>query len=198
MSDEFLDLNDLVDEREEDTAKNTDSNSSPPIITITLDTEIGGWVEYDDDGSVIGRGRTIADAIIAQTTHKLAHKLRDEARKTIKEEVTRQIALQVNDLVTEVITNPIQLTNRFGELTGETLSVREHIANEVKDQLTRRRDSYDRNASVLSSIIKTEVEQALTKELREAVVEARNTVVAAVKNQAATMLAKALKDGLRD
>lgn len=173
--------------------------SAPPIFTVTLDTEVGNWVDYDrETGEPIGRGRTIADLIVCQTVAALTSKLREEVCKVIREEAKRQIGEQVRDLIAEVITNPVQLTNRFGEPSGNTVTVREHIENEVKDQLTQRVDDWNRKGSVLTQIIKTEVEQALAKELRQAAVDARNVVVGAVKSQASTMLAKALKDGLRD
>lgn len=174
----------------------TQDTNAVPVVTITLDTEIGGRVDYDEDGTPIGRGRTIADAIIASTVEKLTTQLRKEAEKIVRETVKEQIAYQASDLIADVISSPMQLTNQFGEPTGKIVTVRGYIDAEVKDQLTRRQDNYDRKASVLTQIIQKEVNAALNKELRDAVTEARNVVVAAVKNQAASLLAKAVRDGL--
>lgn len=174
-----------------------EKSTSTPVVTITLDTEVDGWIEYDDEtGEPIGRGRTIADAIVSDTVQRLVSTLDREVKSMIREQLREAISTQVAGLVAETIANPVQLTNQFGERTGKEETVRQHIATEVQKQLSQRGSSFDSRDSVITSVLRKEVQDALSKELRDSVIEARNIVVSAVKNQASAILAKAIRDGL--
>lgn len=166
-----------------------------PLVTIALDTPIDNF-RYDEDGEPFG-GRTVAEAIVAQAADQLVRKLFDAVRENVLDEFRDQIAKQVAHEVAVVITNPVQLTNQWGEPTGKTTSVREHIAEEVANQLQSRVNGSYREKSVLQKLIETQVVDALTADLRGVIKEARDKVVGKVHSHAAELLARAVKEGLR-
>ncbi|MGH3627230.1 MAG: hypothetical protein ACREN2_05715 [Candidatus Dormibacteria bacterium] len=167
---------------------------SAPLVTITLDTPVAGW-RYDEDGEPCG-GRTIGEVIVYKAAQALVADLRDEVRKTVLKQVDEQIFSQVTKQIAEVIANPVQRTNSWGEPTGNAVSVRQHIADEVERQLANKRDNYGKG-TVMADLIKEEVNRALRVDLSKVIAEARDKVVGKVRDQAATLLAEAVKDGLR-
>lgn len=170
----------------------TEQSPAAPVVTVTLDTPIGWGYDGDGDRHVI----TIADAITEQVVERLHNKVGKEVHDLVRETIGEQIRTQVGDVIAEVIATPVQLTNTWGEPIGQTVSVRERIAEEVKAQLTNRRDSYGKG-TVLADLIKEQVQQALRKELGASIEAARDQVVGSVRAQAAALIAQAVKDGLR-
>lgn len=167
--------------------------SDAPLVTITLDTPIIP-AGHDEVGEPTG-WRTVADAIVDQAADRLVEKLHVDVRKAVLGRVEDQIESQVREMVAEIIATPVRITNLYGEPTARTVSVRERIDAEIAKALTER-DSLSRG-SLISELIKKEVEQALRADLGAAITQARERVVGSVRDQAAELIAKAVKDGLR-
>jgi hypothetical protein len=168
-----------------------------PLVTISLDTEIGGW-DYDPEtGEAVGPGSTIANAIVHQAATRLVGQLKDAVAKAAVAKVDQQITEQVRELVAAVLAEPFRVTTPYGA-AGQPTTIRERIAEQVAKELKpASRDSYSSDKPVITAVIEREVQAALTTELTAVIQAARDKVVTAVRDQAADLIAKAVKDGLR-
>lgn len=172
-----------------------------PLVTISLDTEIGGW-DYDPEtGEPIGPGSTIANAIIHQSALLLVKELKDTVTKAAAAKANDEISSQVRELVTDVLNGSFTVTDKWGSSSGTTTTIRERIAEQVAKELKpASRDGYYGNpdrAPVITVVIEEEVKKALSTELRATVAAARDKVVTAVRDHAAELISKAVKDGLK-
>jgi hypothetical protein len=175
-------------------------NSDPINVTITLDTEIGDCEIDPETGDRVGPGATILDLVVAQAVTKLIPSIREDVAAAVTAAAQREITDQVSVMVTEVLAEPFQTTDRWGDLKGKPVTIRERIAEEIAAQLKpAKSDPYNRSTSstVVTDVIKEEVRDALNKELKATVQAARERVVGAVKDHAATLIADSVRAGLK-
>lgn len=180
------------------------NNLDPISITITLDTEVGDPGIDPETGELVGPRATIRDFIVAQAVDRLVTQIIKGVRKDVSETIIataqREITDQVSVMVTEVLAEPFQTTDRWGDRQGKPVTIRERIAEEIAAQLKpAKSDPYNRSTSstVVTDVIKEEVRDALNKELKATVQAAREQVVGAVKDHAATLIADSVRAGLK-
>lgn len=160
----------------------------------TPQLELSTIVDRDYEGNEV----TLADKICKSAVSRLAkdaswngltvrvHRIRDE-----------EIRRQVGEIVAEAISADVRRTNSFGEPTGDAKTLREVIVEEARAALTKPVDPYDRGrGTLLQKIIREEIGAAFRKELVEVVAEERAKVVAAVRAQAADLIARAVVEGV--
>lgn len=175
-------------------------NSEPISITITLDTEVGAPEPDPETGERMGPGHTILDLVVAQAVTRLIPSIRKDVAAAVTAAAQREITDQVSVMVAEVLAEPFQITDRWGDRQGKPVTIRERIAEEIAAQLKpAKSDPYNRSTSstVVTDVIKEEVRDALNKELKSAVQAAREQVVGAVKEHAATLIADSVRNGLK-
>ncbi|MGH3990891.1 MAG: hypothetical protein ACRDSN_00330 [Pseudonocardiaceae bacterium] len=164
------------------------------LVTITLDTTVGTLYEDGEPAGTV----SVGDLVIDKAADQLVGKVGEDLRKAVLDQFRDEIVSQVAAVVADVIAKPVQLTNTWGEPTGKTTSVREHIAEEVERQLRPHNSNWaGRDKPLLQKLIEVAVVNALTTELSGAIREARDKVVGKVHDHAAELIAGAVKDGLR-
>lgn len=170
---------------------------NPIDVTLRLDLDayIATHYSYDEDGEP-NAPRTVEDIIIDSAAKQL---LQDAVgpRSVLREHISNirkeAIRERILPLIEEALSGPIRPTNAYGEpKAGETTTLRELISKQVEETLHRPYDSYSRDTFV-KKFIKSEVEKALKAELKSALDAAVNEVKAAAKEQAATLLADAIR-----
>ena len=130
--------------------------------------------------------REIIQKIVAD---KLYKDLSKEIREFISQELRDTVQAQVEAILREVIANPIVPTNRFGDRTGETTTLKEMITKQAQETLKSKvngRGEVDRYSNHdtrtwLSHVVAQEVAQAMKGELSKAVADATNEAKAQLK-----------------
>ncbi|KAB2347316.1 hypothetical protein [Actinomadura rudentiformis] len=159
------------------------------VNDITLDSVIDG----DDEGAV--RLREIIGV-------KLAHQIiGSDAWPTLSKRITdirdEEIRKLVLPAITKAFESPLQKTNNWGDPVGEPVTLRDVIVQEARKILNGTRDRYDARTEPLGrKLIREMVEREIRKELANAINAEREKVVAAVRAQAADLIAKAVAQGV--
>lgn len=172
---------------------------SAPVVTITLDTAVGTLYEDGEPVGAVGIGDLIVNNATDRLVTELLADLREEVRRFVIARADEQVTELVREMVASVLAEPFRITDRYGG-AGQPTTIRERIAEQVAAEMKpSRRDGYhhDRDRSVITAVIEDEVKKALTTELSGVVKEARDKVVTSVRNNAAEIIAQAVKDGLR-
>lgn len=130
----------------------------------------------DDDGSEYARHSEMAEQITRAVNESLREQARDAADGIVR------------DLLEGATMKRI---NAFGEGRGRELTLREFIADVVKDEVQVHLPSGSRARSdrALAAVVEAEVKAQLTKELNQAVQEAKGQLVGSVRQHAAEVLA---------
>jgi len=166
------------------------------VSDVDLTTAIDGY-SYNDMDPDTRRSRTLADEIVARAALLL---VKDDHYKGLKARIAEmrveEIRRRVSDEVEAGMVEPFRLTTAYGEPKGEPVTMRTMIAEEVKKFFNEKVGDYNRQATRAATVIKTEVEKALHKELSEVIADEKAKVVAAVRAQAATIIADAVKRGI--
>lgn len=159
------------------------------------------WNHYmDQEGEWHPEGERV-DPIFAAVVHQLVDRLvkdRDiysplsSTVRNIREELIRQ---KLEPVIQEALEASIQRTNTYGEACGKTVTLREHIVEESRKILKEvRGDSYDRNrGTLLQRILREQVDSVFKKELLEEINAAKASTRAAVRNEAATVIAETVQ-----
>lgn len=168
------------------------------VDNVDLTTPVGTRPEYDSDGDYSGEvPKTLADLV----AEKLAARLtKDDQYPRLRELVdrirTEEIQAAIKPAIEAAIAKPIRKTNSWGESTGQETTLTELVVSEVRNVLEKR-DSYDRAApTFVQKIIRDEVTRALSQELKEAIAAEKTKVVAAVRAQAAELIAESVRKGI--
>lgn len=168
-------------------------------VTLSLDTIVGETYTGDPDGH--GAPITIADQIVMAATKQIVDSIGPDLRRAASEAVNEQIRTQAAELVAEAMREPFQTTGPFGDPTGPAKSIRTVVGEQVKQWMAKTggRDTYGnrRDPSPFEAVLATEVDKALRSELADTVKDAKAKVIARVQSSASTLLADAVKDGLR-
>ncbi len=162
------------------------------VSDVTLDS-----IVHDGDGEY-ARTERLADIVADRMVQRFIGDHSDEyqamAREVyrVRESVIREL---VTPVITEAIEKSVQKTNTYGEPIGPAVSLREVIVDEAKKMLSTRGD-YGRGDSLVQKVIKDAVGSALRNELATVLKEEKDKVVAAVRAQAATLIADAVAKGV--
>ena len=137
------------------------------------------------------------DLIVNAAVGKLAKNpewegIQDRVRRIRDEE----IRIHVSGLIEDALTAGLRKTNTYGEPYGEPTTLRTLIGEEVRSALAKAADRYGSRESIVRKLVREEVDKALRKELSEAIAEEKAKVVAAVRGQAAELIAKAVTEGI--
>lgn len=173
--------------------------ATAPVLTITWDSVIGTeQLGYNPETGEVDEipltlGASVADII----ARRLIDGMRSDVRTAVLQAVTDTIQAEVLNIVREQLATPLRKTNRWGEPEGQTQTLRELLAEDVKSYLTEKvpdRHSYnDVRRGGFRELLKHEVDDALTKDLRDVITEARKQVVGQVQKKAAALIAEAIK-----
>ncbi len=161
-------------------------------VTVT-DVDLASVINPGDDYS---RSRTLADAVVAKVVADF-HRTedgRDLARRVaaIRDEEIRAV---IRPIILDAVAAPVQQTNGFGEVTGQTTTLTMLIMQQVQTALGERSD-YGRGPTDLQKLVATEVDKAIRAELAETIKEEKAKVVAAVRAKAADLIATAVREGV--
>lgn len=158
------------------------------INVSVSDVKLSDVVEqhYDEDGEVRG-ATTVLDLVVAEVVKQNRTVLTSFVRE-VRTELVREALAPV---VAEAIAAPVQKTNIYGEPDGQPTTLRELVLTKVREVLTEPVDKYDRaKGTLLSSIVRKEVEEAFRKEVAAELAEARASVRKRVVEIAAEELTK--------
>lgn len=167
-------------------------------ITVN-DVKLTDEVE-DGEG---GRSMTIADLV----AEKLADRLvadntgyYNTLHQRVDHRINELISDRVAPMIDEAMTKPLRKTNAYGEpISGTETTMRELIVGAATAWLEKSAavDSYDRNRQTKAQMLVNEaVGKALTKELSTVIAAEREKVVAAVRAQAADIIARSVVAGI--
>ena len=151
-------------------------------------------IEIDD--VFTEEGENLAELIVNRAAFTLLHQetksvasFRDRVRRIGDEEIRSAVVPVIGEALDAII----QPTDSFGAPKGEPRTFSEAIVEVVKKELSKSSDRYDsRSSSVLQKILHDEVERTIRAELQDAMKQAREEVMLAVKTQGAEVLAETI------
>lgn len=150
-----------------------------PSITIELDETL---LEGDITSEVLSRA---------------AVSLASQVEREVRSVLTRRIETIANDEIRDMIKpklkeafgSLLQPTDGFGHPKGEPRTLAEVIVETARKELTTPSDRYDpRSATVIQKIIHDEVQRQIAGELKEAVQQGREEVLAAIQAKASEII----------
>lgn len=172
------------------------------LDTIDLTTVVGDEIAYYNPETEENehRPRTLGDIVAeklaekvyAKSAHEDLYALRDSVRK----ERVAMIRERLAPVVEQALTGDIQKTNSYGEPTGAATTMRELVIAEVSRVINGKSDRYSTTPPLLAQVVNREVTSLLQRELAEIYAAEKEKVVAAVRAQAAELVADAVKKGL--
>jgi hypothetical protein len=164
---------------------------------LDLTTVIGQRKVRDEDGDWTTEEETLGDALVDELKRQLL-KTDDwrGVKQIVKDIREEEIRAAVQREIAEALTGEVPLTNGFGEPTGKTTTMRGLIADMAKEALAKSNDRYGSGESAVRKVVREQVDRALAAELLATVKEEREKVVAAIRAQAADLIAKAVQQGL--
>lgn len=116
-------------------------NIDPKALLAELHWNESG---YDDEGEVWQDTRPFN--LAREVAKSIARELRDDMRKDVRDIVVETARAQVADIITETMAAGFRKTNSYGEPTGEPITLREMVVDQVKGELVRLVDGYGRPA----------------------------------------------------
>lgn len=170
----------------------------PLNITITdlsLNTVVGQSYDTDKEYPV---PVTLADAIVEAAARLLSQEsdwvsVKTQVRSIRTEVIRERVAAEVE----AALSGPINTTNGWGEQVGPPTTLRAEIAKMAAEALkVDHRNIHSREFTPAQKVIREQVDQAMTKELAEAVADEKAKVVAAVRAKAADLIAEAVRQGV--
>lgn len=167
-----------------------DEPTGPDAIAgLTADVRIN--VPPLDLSTEIG-GETIADLIVDKAVARLAgdQDYWPSLRERVKQIRDEEIRAAVKDEIANALTEGFRKTNSYGEPYGDATTLRSVIADLAEKALDARKDSYS-NSKTLREILAEEVSKAIKAELAETIADEKAKVIAAVREQAAGLIAEA-------
>lgn len=164
---------------------------------IDLATVVGTRSRYDHDiEETVSEDLTLGDEVAKRITKLLT---KDDAwdglRKRFLAIRDEEIRAAIKPIVEEAVIGAIELTNGYGERSGQTTTIRELVMAEAKKQFTERSD-YGRGSTLAQRIVTEQTNQAFARELLAEITEEKAKVVAAVRAKAADLIATAVKEGV--
>lgn len=179
-----------------------DSLIAPVQIVVDTDKLLDqlGWcdVEQDYDGEPVevGGKYDLRSNLAGLVADRLADRLRDQMVDVVREILREKVTEHVGAIVEETIAAPIRKTNRYGEQSGESVTLREMVVDEAKAAMTRTYDRHGKPTGPYNRDGLTLVEQvankAATEALRGELAEATTEAVAEVKAKVTGLVADEL------
>ena len=173
-------------------------NITVKVDDVTLDTVVADVFGYDaEDGEPYKLGnKTLADLVATQVVERLVkHERWNDLTRTVFEvrrEVMREL---VTPSVEKAIAEPLRKTNIYGEATGEATTLREVIVDEARKVINAKDPNDYRNekGTLLVRLVREEVANALRKEIKDAVQQAKAFVADEIGKQVASAVTAAMK-----
>lgn len=170
-------------------------------LNTVVDGTVAGFVDESDAREYYARPKTLADVIAEKVSEQIVtgEYWRDQQRRfrEIREEMIREA---LKPTITRALAEPIERTNAFGERVNGAAptTLREIIFNEAKRQANAKvSDGYRSGGeTVLQKFVREEIGAAFKKELAGILAEEKEKVVKAVRAQASSIIADAVKAGL--
>lgn len=179
-----------------------------PILTVTWDTVIGArHVGYDPDSGPEVEPVSLGEMVVAGLVERLLVEIKRDsstgyrgAVEAARDAASGATAAEATALVREALAGEIRQTNHYGEPKGEPTTLRDliraDIAKYLNEKVPERGYGGDRRGG-FRELLQHEVDEAMNKELRAAIREAREQVVVKVQEKAAQLIGEAVKEGMR-
>lgn len=158
----------------------------------------GNWLGYDPERDEdVSEPSSLEIKLIDATAALLVKALRKEVKDAVLVATRESIKIQVAEIVRMVLQGDVQQVSEWGSPSGEAKPLRDLIGEEAQKALRKpaRRDGYGggRSLSMVQEIIQEEISVAFKKELADTVEQARKETLAAVRDQAAQVIAEAVR-----
>lgn len=153
--------------------------------TITIEVKL--------DDLYVGGDKTFPEYVANLAAGRLVQKVVDDShwaglRARIEQITDDEIRAAIEPLVAEALGSEIEPV-----LGGARVPLRQHILDTAKKALTWREGSYESDRSMLTRLVRGEVDEVLAKELKGDLAEAKKRVREAVQAKGAEMLAQTIE-----
>lgn len=163
---------------------------------LDLTEEISAY--YDEDGDRCG-GKTIAEAVIASLVTQASKGDAYKGLKTRVEEIRdEEIRIRIAADVEAALTEPIHLTNSYGQSTGTVVTLHEVIVKTAEKWLSESTRDYGARDSTrrIDALVHQQVDAAFKAEIADAVKAAKESVAKQLGKSISDVVAEAVKTGL--
>ncbi len=187
----------------------TENIQTTPILTVTWDTVIGSrHVGHDPDSGPEVEPVSLGEMVVAGLVERLIVEIKRDVdqgrwRGAVTEARTaaaEAIQAEATVIVRDALHGEFQPTNQYGERTSQVTTLRDliraDVAKYLNEKVPERGYGGDRRGG-FRELLQHEVDEAMNKELRAAIREAREQVVVKVQDKAAQLIGEAVKEGLR-
>lgn len=171
-------------------------------LTVTIDpgAELPSrYLGSDEDGPHYG-SMTLYDAIAETAAAKLLKLVEKDLRESLGERITAKVdelvEAEVPALFREALDGELTVTNDWGEKKASG-TLREIIVKQMQGQLTvGNRNSYG-SRTVLSEVIREEIDHTLKRDLGAAVAGAKADLVKKLQVEAGAVMADTIKNAIK-
>ncbi|WP_066360300.1 hypothetical protein [Herbidospora mongoliensis] len=168
-----------------------DHSEPAPDAIAGVTAEVRITVPPLDLGTAVGN-RTLADLVVDTCLDRLSKTVEWPGLKgRIKEIRNEQIQAAVKAEIITALSEPFQITNSYGQPTGEPTTLRAVIAEMAGKALDRQPDRYSSNTKTLREILTEEVNKAFKAELVQVIEAEKARIVAQMREKAAALIAEA-------
>jgi hypothetical protein len=139
------------------------------VSEVTLDSKLGDRPMSDGDDGYHTEPFTLGDAVIQEVARQLiaAYGRSYDMQRVVTEIRGDLIREHLGPVVQAAIDAPAQRTNRFGEVQGGPVSMRELLVDEARKVLNARVDSSGRPAAYASDGKNSYLEHVITRAVRD-------------------------------
>ena len=177
------------------------SATNGDALTVQIDPKAvlpNRYLGSDEDGPQYGPV-SLYDAIVERAAEMLVKQIEKDAKREIVEQVTDAARTLIDEklpaIVEDALTGKLEVTDQWGHTTSKG-TLREIMVKHAQEQLTLKdRNGYGRD-TVMTEVVRKEIDYSLSGELSGAVQKAKATILKKVEDQAASALAKAVVDGV--
>lgn len=122
--------------------------------------------------------------------YRIDSPLANNIKKAVVAEIRDEVGRRVPEFFDKLLERQVQLTDEYGYHTGREKHVEELIVDEVNRKLNGSNNG--RGNSLVASLIKKEVEDQLTKDIKDAIDVAKAPIIEAVRVKAADIFTQAV------
>jgi hypothetical protein len=146
------------------------------VADIDLDSVIGEQIEEVGPGEYEGGNLTLRQAVVQEVARQIVARDRSidtyHAVAKAREDLIREA---LTPIVEEALASPVQLTNSFGEVRGEPVTMRSLVIETARKMLTAKVDSNgrpdryassDRSTTWASWLVEKQVREVFAQELQ--------------------------------
>lgn len=157
-------------------------------------------MEYDEEGEAVGQ-RDLRGEVVQMAANVLIKEMRVDAAKEIREKISTVVMDEIRGIVREVMAKPIQKRTAWGEKDGQPMSILEMVRTNLEAFLSGTTEGRDRYGNEKPANLRQLVEQAtrevISKDMREAVNEAKAGVTKEVTQRALKAAVETLTVGIK-